>query len=412
MKRNFILSAIIGLLTIEAFPVDDVNTLSSVPLYMFLSFIILVTLFYYYKCKYRKNVKHIFGNDYILKLYFFWVAICCIRGLCIADNYWEYKALFMYSMSLLIPTFMLVFYNPQINRDILNFWFKVIFICFIVYTLFIYNNNVYSFILGPVFFIGCFLPLIPTKWRLIILVLLVLMVFIDFTARSQTIKAVVTLLFCTGCFFKKILSNRVLLLLHHMMYIIPFILLLLGMSGVFNVFRVDEYLNDKGTVDGEYIKDTRTFLYIEIIDSALKNDYVLWGRTPARGNDSNFFDFEMASKQKRERFQNEFVHPNIFTWTGLIGVFLYSLLYFRASYRGVTNSNNWYVRLLALYVSFRWMFGWIEDINNVDINNASLWMTIAICYSPFFRSMTDNEFEIWIRSIFVKEKKLKTMNSI
>ena len=58
------------------------------------------------------------------------------------------------------------------------------------------------------------------------------------------------------------------------------------------------------------------------------------------------------------------------------------------------------------------MFGWIEDINNVDINNASLWMTIAICYSPFFRSMTDNEFEIWIRSIFVKEKKLKTMNSI
>ena len=75
MKRNFILSAIIGLLTIEAFPVDDVNTLSSVPLYMFLSFITLVTLFYYYKCKYRKNVKHIFGNDYILKLYFFWVVL-------------------------------------------------------------------------------------------------------------------------------------------------------------------------------------------------------------------------------------------------------------------------------------------------------------------------------------------------
>lgn len=141
------------------------------------------------------------------------------------------------------------------------------------------------------------------------------MVFIDFTARSQTIKAVVTLLFCTGCFFKKILSNRVLLLLHHMMYIIPFILLLLGMSGVFNVFRVDEYLNDKGTVDGEYIKDTRTFLYIEIIDSALKNDYVLWGRTPARGNDSNFLILRWLVNRRENGFR-----MNLFILIFLLGL--------------------------------------------------------------------------------------------
>ncbi|MBK9223652.1 MAG: hypothetical protein IPO23_01535 [Flavobacterium sp.] len=102
----------------------------------------------------------------------------------------------------------------------------------------------------------------------------------------------------------------------------------MAVNGTFNIFNLEE--NISGTYTSEKIKegkkieenlkiDTRTFLYEEVVSSALKNDYVLFGRTPARGNDSfyfgNFTAEELGTK-RYERYSNEVSILNIFTWTG------------------------------------------------------------------------------------------------
>ena len=78
---------------------------------------------------------------------------------------------------------------------------------------------------------------------------------------------------------------------------IPFIFFTLGVTNTFNIFKIEEELgledkytlaNSKGTEYSALI-DTRTFLYAEEISSAINNNYVILGRSIARGYDSAAF---------------------------------------------------------------------------------------------------------------------------
>ena len=132
---------------------------------------------------------------------------------------------------------------------------------------------------------------------------------------------------------------------------------------------------------------------------------VLYGRTPARGNDSKSFgtfNSEILRTGKYERFKNEVCHLNIFTWLGIIGIILYSSIYFVSSYRAVFNSRNKYIQFIGLLISFHWAYGWIEDINNFDILTISLWMMIAMGLSYEYRQMSNKAFKLWARNIFIK----------
>ena len=91
---------------------------------------------------------------------------------------------------------------------------------------------------------------------------------------------------------------------------------------------------------------------------------------------------------------------NVFTWTGLIGVILYSILFFRASYFAVNKSKNIYAKMLGIYVAFRWLYAWVEDVNNFSLNYFMLMVMIGLCFSHSFRHMTDKEVVFWVRGIF------------
>ena len=74
---------------------------------------------------------------------------------------------------------------------------------------------------------------------------------------------------------------------------------------------------------------------LEVIESAIKNDYVLFGRTPANGYDSIYFGEHLKydlGTNKMQRFSSEVSIINIFTWNGLIGTLLYFLVFFISSF--------------------------------------------------------------------------------
>lgn len=236
------------------------------------------------------------------------------------------------------------------------------------------------------------------------------------------IKAALSVLVAIGCYFHRLLTNRVIRLGHWLCYLLPIVLLALGLSGVFNPFENMEEENEGmyteyEMVDGErhesdLASDTRTFIYVEVINSALDHNYVLFGRTPARGNDSLSFgayNAEELKTGKYERHSNELCHLNIFTWTGLLGIILYSLIYLRSSWLAVYRSRNVYIKLLGCFIAFRWAYGWVEDFNRFDIMNISLWMIIAMGLSAEFRNMTDTEFVTYVKSLFRKSKRIKVI---
>jgi hypothetical protein len=235
--------------------------------------------------------------------------------------------------------------------------------------------------------------------------------------RSQFLKAAMSLAVMLACFFRGVIGDRLLRFVHWTFYVIPVVLLVLGISGKFNIFQdinknykgkyVSSKINEYGTY-ADMSADSRTFIYYEVITSAIDNNYVLFGRTPARGNDTSAFE-DLADNLKsvyndvnikRERSGNEVCFPNIFTWLGLVGMLLYIGIYLVASFMGLYRSRNYYVKLLAVYVAFNFMYGWVENVANIDILNVNYWLMISICLSSKFREMGDRKFGLWVNKIF------------
>lgn len=357
------------------------------------------------------------SNEYkFIKWFLIWVIIGVIRGCFVASNYWEVKNILMGFLTCCIPIFAYVFYSPQLSSYLYNRWLKYSIPLFFLFYIWTLAPGAYNFYLGPLFVIGCFMPLFRKnkKWFWIIGGLLFMMVFIDIGTRSQSLKSVITLAFSLLCVYHRFISNVVIKFIHWGIYIITITLLVLGISGYFNVFT--DFATNKGKyiskkvehgqiIEEDLSADTRTALYIEVINSAIKNNYVIYGRSLARGNDSVIFGSVLGEDLKTgkfERYRNEFCHPNIFTWLGLIGVILYSLIYLQSSYLAIYKSKSFYLKIIGLFIAFHWAYGWIEDINGFDIQNIALWGAIGIGLSKKFRKMTNIQFKHWINTFLYK----------
>lgn len=384
----------------------SVNLWSSIPILnsqierivQFLALIIEVIIIYKSKLYTLKSYR-------IVSIFIVYAIIGVLRGIFVADCYWEYNQLTIGTMSLSLPLLVYIFESPSFSLIFYRKWLKYCIPAFFIF--FYWVAGATQFFLGPIFLLGCFIPILPKKWKIIILILLILM-GMYLSNRSQVIKVVVCLGFSFAYYYKKYIPISFLKISNCLFYILPLILLFLGISGQYNFFS-DGLANNKNqykTIRNDGTEenlnaDTRTFIYEEVIASSIKHEYVLTGRTPARGNDSNFFDDNYNNKNysKRIRYMNELCHTNIFTWLGLIGVILYSLIYLKASILALFHSNSFALKLIACYISFNWMFGWVENMNRFDISNIFFWLTIAMGFSEKFRKMNDFEFKNWFRHI-------------
>lgn len=395
----------------------SVNQWSSIPIgnttiLWFFSFLIIFYVLNYKKKEFHPNNL----KDYrVVTIYLLWLCIEIVRGIFVPDNYWEWKQLVNGSLALSLPLFVYIFSSEKKLQETLSYWLKYAIPVFFLFFIWSISRDAYHFYLGPVLLLACLFPIIPNKkWKIIIIICLLLMLFADWGARSQVIKAAISIIVGIGCTLHSYIGKRTIRLGYWLCYMLPIILLILGISGVFNIFEdlsknegryVERKMVDGQLVEEDLSADTRTFIYEEVITSAIKHNYVLWGRTPARGNDSmsfGAFNAEELKTGRYERHSNEVCHPNIFTWLGLVGMILYSLIYFRSSYLAVYKSNNIYIKLLGVFIAFRWAFGWIEDFNRFDILNISLWMMIAMGFSEQFRRMNNIEFKQWVVGIFKK----------
>ena len=383
---------------------------------MLLSLLILLYGFYYRFCYFSPDNR----KEYlIIAVYLIWLFISVFRGVFVADNFDEYVQLISGTMALLLPLFVYVFSDKELLQKTLRLWFYIALPLFLYFAWKMYNES-FQFYLGPVLFIGCFLPLIPKKWRFIIFALLILMVVADFFARSQVLKALIALCVSIGSLFAYKINQRIFHAVHRLLYIVPIVLLLLGITGVFNIFHffAESYKGgptnintfwDEWETEESLSDDTRSFIYYEVITSAVKHNYVIQGRTPARGNDSESFGYEymeILRNGRYERHGNEVCHPNVFTWLGLIGLILYGLIYYRSSYLALFKSNSIWLKLIGLIIAFRFFYGWIEDKNRLNLFNISLWMMIAMGFSETFRQMTDEDFKDWVVGIFKKNENI------
>jgi hypothetical protein len=218
----------------------------------------------------------------------------------------------------------------------------------------------------------------------------------------------VAILLSSIYYFRKFISLRFIKALMYVLFAAPFVFFFLAIFGHFNVFDMQDYISgnynvktDKAGIDSEQslVVDTRTFIYVDALQTASYYHSWLIGRSPARGTISpEFADDDLNNRG--ERLANEVGISNIFTWTGVIGVILYFLVFFQASYTAIYKSGNIFAKILGLYIAFHWAYSWVEDFTNFTLNYFMIWVMIGLCFSTAFRQMTNKEVKVWVRGFF------------
>ena len=362
----------------------------------------------------KSVISSVFHDYWPLRLYIYYVVLMIVVGAFVQDNYWERKSLIMHIFDYLVPLIVFVFIFPEILKSVVRKWFNLTLLLILPYFFFVKSWGI-PWVLGLLPFYILFINAFKRKTIKVILFIVAIAVpLIDLEGRSVLLKFIVALIIGLSAAYIKSLGLVKCRIIITSFFVIPVLLLILGSTDVFNVFNIQEFLSKKGYLklkeDNTALVDTRSFIYEEQIYSSIINNYYIWGRTPARGFDSFYgeqnVDIIKGAKNtsgdkginlKNERNGCEVEILNQFNYFGLIGVFLFTLIFFSASWISFS-SNNIYVKLCGLYVAFRYMLTWIEDMAQPSAPYVCLWIFIAICYSPYFRNMTNKEFVSFMNS--------------
>lgn len=352
----------------------------------------------------------------IISVFLVMVLISAIYGaLCQAEIYWDWKSLIRNLLTFMLPISVLTFASPEILRITLNKYFLFAPLILLLLGFFL-SSDAYGRLLVPYSIITLFYPTVKKKDIIPLALSFVIVIVLGFQSRSNVLKFVFCMFLGTSLFlfeYKSLLS--VLYKVLHVIFLgAPIVLAILAVTGSFNIFNIEEGLglegeimmDDDQTITGEssFLGDTRTFIYYEEFNSALKYGYVVQGRSLARGYESDFFGAIMdedSGNYRGERYTSEVAIMNIFNYFGVIGVIIYFLIFLLGSVKAIYKSNNVFIKLVGVYVAFRWMFAWVEDFTRFDLNYLFLWILIAMCFSPWFRNMTDQDYIHWVRSIRV-----------
>lgn len=353
-------------------------------------------------------------KEKFLSLFLVYVVLSFLYGLYMAENYWHYKYLVRNFMIYLMPMSIYVFVYPSRVQSVLRVWFNNALILLICISPFIYSDAWGNY-LTPFCLFALFYHLLPQKWRYLTILAFIVTFTLGWASRSCTIRF--SAAFIIGVLFIWKNSRNVLLenikKIYVVLSLIPFVFFILAITNVFNILNIDEefglsqkyeiFQSDK-EANGSALYDTRTLLYTEVLNSALQNNYIIQGHSLARGYDSIIFgdavNEAMGNQLRGERPACETCILNVFTYMGVIGVILYMLVFYKSTFLAIYKSNNDYIKVIALYVLFRWIYSWIEELAFFNITYLMLWIMVAMCFSPYFRMMTNDEFKEWFKSIF------------
>ena len=386
--------------------------------YISLTASLAITLYFYYLVyKNRKEANIIPDYKKIMNLYLLYVIFTFIRGFWVIE-FWtdDTRSLVNGTLLMLMPIIIWYFSNPDKFSQLLSFWSKKWIVPSIIIMLLFFVKEGYAHLLAPAYFLILFYKELPKKYRRCVWIILAMVIYGGLSARSNVLRFAIVVLLSYLFIVKQIFRNLK-RISWSFFAILPIVLLLLGTLGIYNPFEAlsnnanlninfAEAQDKTGTVIQKANEDTRTFIYEGVLATSLKNDSWLIGRTFVRGYEvDQLFGVEayqiiFERTGRMERISCEVGILNPFTWMGLIGLLLYSLMILAPSWYGVFRGRNKYVQCVGIILAFRFMFSFIEEMQTFGWNTITLWLMVAMCISPKFLKMSNNEMKIWIYSTF------------
>jgi len=331
-----------------------------------------------------------------------WNLISIVRGAFSAEDYWDWKYLGLNSaFSMMIPYAIIAGVLFAFSDDLFTL---------IVTRLFVFGYLVIPLTLSidrerelfpralmiTISFFVLIIPYVKLKWRLAIICVAATSAYLAYDFRTNILRILFALLVAGLYYTRNYITTGLMKSACLVCFIIPPIFLVLGITNQYNIFKptddIDKYAiaYDNG-MESNLATDTRTFLYQEVFSSMQENHSFIFGEGAAAKYKTEYFD-DMGA-QNNARYGAEVGFLNTLLYSGVIGILSYALVLFSAVYYGVARSNNFFCKMLALFLAFRWIVFFIEDFTVYDSNYYFLWLSAGLCLSKEFRALTDADIK-------------------
>ena len=386
-----------------AFSLIELFERSSFPLplgtYVYAIFIYfwLIQIFIYIS----KNYKYIsfnYNGNKIIACNVVCSLIMIIRGLSHSDNYWQYKDVLLNSGPSLF-FFLAIYLSTEIHfcTKCLSYIIKY----YLLASVLLINDarlaNTGRIMCNTLPLLGYFMN--KYKWYIIIFTLYSLTLTWD--ARGWVLRASFGLVLGLYYIFvqQKIqrLSKKIMNIVFSVLLIAPLVFSYLGYKGIFNVFDMQSYMNNSSMSEDDLV-DTRSFLYILVQEKLEASKSVVGGVGLAV---SYWDDFNAESNvnelQKIGRTSTESGLLNVYFWGGIIGTFLYSMIYWMAAYYGIFRSKNNFCKLIGLFIIFRWVISFVDEPNGWVCSNIMLYFFMGICLNKKIRNLDDEFMQRYLK---------------
>lgn len=362
-----------------------------------IGFLILASRFYWRE-KMPKTARIIYIG------FMTWCFISFLHGALSVEGYWGWKALIMFYLpSILVPLAIVLGLNFTVSFNMLRFVLTRIFLLSFLFLpmTFNYDTELYARVVIAVSVFILFIPYLQWRWRILVLIVAYFSLAIDFSYRVNAMRILIPLGLLPLYYNRLIQSKPILNTIIALAFCIPLILLYLGVTDRFNIFRdgfvTDSYVtvNEGGqTRDSNLSSDTRTFLYDEVFGSMLRrNSSFVIGEGGGANYESLWFEDMVVDIGFKGRASSEVGFLNMILYSGIISVIMYAAVLFSAAYYSINRSNNTLCKTLGIFLASHWVLFFVEDIARLDMNNYFIWFVVGLCFSNQFRALSDKEIK-------------------
>ncbi|MDR0605710.1 MAG: hypothetical protein LBG80_15560 [Bacteroidales bacterium] len=346
----------------------------------------------------------------ILNLFVIYNAIMFVRGIFIAENQSDWIALYNFIfMFFLFPYYIYKLINPKNFMIMIRsyiIWGTVA--AFIILGQGKTDGHVsFGATLSGFILLLFFIPYISSKWKIaLIVILLGWSFFSDIQYRMNLLNiGVAFLMFLLSYLRSNKLKVKLVKRATVFCFVFPVLFFILGVSGIFNIFKISEnmeYVVSQGNKEQNITVDSRTGIYEDVLFGLRDNNAYVFG-LGVNGKVKTSLSEHIYSLKSGRSFTESGMF-NYLQWGGFVGFLVYFLFFAGASYFAVNKSNNWYMKSLGLWVSFKALCSFLEDQPSSFIYYFFIIYAVGLCYNRDFCRMTNMEMKKYINHLLQFKK--------
>ena len=363
---------------------------------------------------YRYLLAGSFTHRNIVILFLCYGVIVFAHSLFVANTYEQWRYLFtVFSPTLLLPIFCILGAQPQSLKRIFSHLITTtvpISFVFILSSAADDDPNrklMYTNFVSFLYLFIIFVPCLKIKWKILFTFLSIISFNFNTDNRSNMLCIGVAwgiLVFSYLHAYLPKISYFGARLVRHSLLIFPIIFLVLGGLGHFNVFK---YIEEEGTGDKVVVvgksgrnltTDSRTSIYDDLVNNLNdKNDWI-FGSSAVVIYKTNLADaLEGYDDGRLGGSESGFV--GLLTFGGLVYVVLFFLLCYRSSYLAIYQSNNNLIKMIGVFIAFRWFYSFVESPLQLNFNWITIFVSIGMALGTEIRQMTNQQISKFLYEI-------------